>query len=145
MDLILCGPPAALSHQIILVWFALLYSGWVENQERCKRFIGLLGDVLLRFFKQKQRLWHCQADTFFGCVMFTFGLQDSEGVAPFTVVFLLHFIQGWARIPLHQNLSYLMCQDMGLHASNLMVRDSSGHQTRKQMQTRAGLRLNINC
>lgn len=50
---------------------------------------------------------------------------DSEGVAPFTLAPLFHFIQAWAKIPHHQNLSFVTRRHEGLHPPSLKVRGSS--------------------
>lgn len=50
---------------------------------------------------------------------------DSEGVAPFTLAPMFHFIQAWAKIPHHQNLSFVTRRHEGLHPPSLKVRGSS--------------------
>lgn len=49
---------------------------------------------------------------------------DSEGMAPFTLAAVFHFIQAWAKIHHHQNLSFVTRRHEGLHPPSLKVRDS---------------------
>lgn len=88
-----------------------------SKKDNCKNWIRLPPSNIFEVQKCTSESKHKDISNLWEC--------DSEGVAPFTLAPMFHFIQAWAKIPHHQNLSFVTRRHEGLHPPSLKVRGSS--------------------